>query len=254
MGISVLINTLNEEGRIKACIDSLRWADEIVVVDMFSDDSTADVASQMGCKVFSHQRMGFVEPARQFGIDQTTHDWVLILDADEMVSVETPRRLREIADGGVFSAVLLPRKNYWNGQFLKCCGWYPDAQLRFLKKSQTRFPKLIHHQPEVAGEVLCLPSSGPCYLVHDAVSSWSSRFEKLARYGRFSADAMDQKGRKVGIYGIFTRTILSFLLNFLVKGGVFRGQMGLFLSMERAFATFVKYVCLWEIRSHNGRA
>jgi glycosyltransferase involved in cell wall biosynthesis len=129
MGISVLINTLNEEVRIKACIDSLTWADEIVMVGMLSDDSTAKVASQMGFKVFSHPRMGFVEPARQFGIDQTTNEWVLILDADDMVSVETPKRLREIADGGVFSAVLLPRKNYWNGLFLKCCGCFGSASV-----------------------------------------------------------------------------------------------------------------------------
>jgi glycosyltransferase involved in cell wall biosynthesis len=253
-GISVLINTLNEAKNIRACVESVRWADEVIVVDMQSDDDTVDLARQMGCKVFPHNRMGFVEPARQFGILQTSNEWVLILDADEIVSEKTPIKLKEIVKSGTISGVKLPRKNLWKGYFLNCCGWYPDSQLRFLRKSHSTFPKLIHHQPEVNGEILSLPSSGEHFLIHNAVLSWSSRLEKLARYGNFSAEAMYQKGRRIGVIGILSRTFSSFIVNYFIKGGIFRGKLGLFLSMERACATFMKYTSLWEMCSNDKSA
>lgn len=254
VGISVLINTLNEAENIRFCVESVKWADEIIVVDMQSDDATADLARQMGCKVYTHERMGFVEPARQFGVCKTSHDWVLILDADERVSEKTHHKLREIARSAKSSGIVLPRKNYWKGRFLNCCGWYPDSQLRFLRKTHSKFPALIHHQPEVQGEIVSLPANGECFLIHDAVVSWASRLEKLARYGKFSADAMKRKGRSIGVLGIFVRTTTAFVVNYFIKGGVLQGWLGLFLSMERACATFMKYTCLWEMRSNDKNA
>lgn len=253
-GISVLINTLNEADKIRICVESVRWADEVIVVDMESDDGTADLARGMGCKVFNHKRMGYVEPAREFGVQQTSFDWILILDADETVSEKTPAKLREVAQAGSASGVKLPRKNHWKGRFLKCCGWYPDRQLRFLRKMDSKFSTLIHHQPEVQGEIVSLPADGEFFLIHDAVLSWASRLEKLARYGKFSSDAAKQKGRSVGVFGVFARTVAAFVVNYLFKGGIFQGELGLFLSMERACATFMKYTCLWEMRSNDENA
>jgi hypothetical protein len=191
--------------------------------------------------------MGFVEPARQFGVLQATHEWILILDADEKVSEKAPKKLREIAQQGNLSGVKLPRKNHWKGRFLDCCGWYPDSQLRFLRKSHSRFPKLIHHQPEVDGEIATLPANGEHFLIHDAVVNWSGRLEKLARYGKFSAEAMTKKGKTTGVAGIFLRTFFTLLINYFIKGGFLHGELGLFLSMERACGTFMKYTCLWEM-------
>lgn len=252
--ISVLINTLNEADRIRSCVESLRWADEVVVVDMQSTDGTDELARDLGCKVFTHQKMGYVEPARHFGVANTSNEWVLILDADETVSEATPSKLHEIIQFEQFSGVRIPRKNYWRGKFLNCCGWYPDAQLRFMRKSRSRFPTLIHHQPEVEGEILSLPADGEHFLVHDAVSSWASRFEKLARYAKFSAEAMSQKGRSIGVVGVFLRTIFAFTVNYLIKGGILQGELGLFLSLERACATFMKYSCLWETQRDDGNS
>lgn len=250
-GISVLINTLNEADKIRACVESVRWADEIVVVDMQSHDGTAEMARELGCKVFIHDRMGFVEPARQFGVSHTLHDWVLVLDADETVSEPTHLVLKNILKRGDVSGVKLPRKNHWKGQFLNCCGWYPDSQLRFVRKSHSQFPKLIHHQPEVNGTILTLPANGDCFLIHDAVLSWSTRLEKLARYGKFSAEGLTQRGRSTGVLGILGRSISAFVINYFVKGGILRGKFGLFLSMERACATFIKYTCLWEMSDND---
>ena len=246
-GISILINTLNEFHNLRACVESVKWADEILVVDMESTDGTVELATELGCKVLTHPRMGLVEPARQFGALQTSNEWVLILDADETVSEETSQRLREIALAENVSGVRIPRKNHWKGRFLRCCGWYPDTQLRFIRKGHSQFSKIIHHQPEVNGKVITLPSDGNCFLIHKAVTSWSARLEKLARYGRFSADALTQKGRRIGAKGIFVRAVSTFLVNYLLKGGFLNGQLGLFLSMERACASFMKYTSLWDV-------
>jgi glycosyltransferase involved in cell wall biosynthesis len=250
-GISILINTRNEFHNLRACVESVKWADEILVVDMESEDGTPELARELGCRVLTHERMGFVEPARQFGASQTSNEWVLVLDADERVSEKTEHKLREIAQSAEVAGVKIPRKNHWKGRFLDCCGWYPDTQLRFLRKSRSCFPKLIHHQPEVTGKIQSLPPQGDHFLIHDTVTSWSARFEKLAKYGKFSADAMLEKGRSIGVTGIFLRVVFTFLANYLLKGGFLRGELGLFLSMERACASFMKYTSLWEL--HHDR-
>jgi glycosyltransferase involved in cell wall biosynthesis len=254
LGISVLINTRNECHNLRACVESVKWADEILVVDMESEDGTPELARELGCRVLTHERMGFVEPARQFGASHTSYEWVLILDADETVSERSEQMLRQISRSSEVAGVKLPRKNHWKGRFLDCCGWYPDSQLRFLRKSCAHFPKLIHHQPEVVGVIQTLPPDGDHFLIHDAVPSWSARFEKLARYGRFSADAMLERRRTVGVVGIFFRVLFAFLAHYLLKGGFLKGELGLFLSMERACASFIKYTSLWEVCRDDPRA
>ncbi len=88
MKISVLINTFNEERNIKNCLESVSWADEIIIVDMYSDDKTVDIAKNYTDKIYYFERMGYADPARQFALKKATHEWVLIVDADEMVPLE----------------------------------------------------------------------------------------------------------------------------------------------------------------------
>ncbi|PYU89881.1 MAG: glycosyltransferase family 2 protein, partial [Acidobacteria bacterium] len=111
--ISVVVNTLNEEKNLPYALRSVRsWVDEIVVVDMHSQDRTVEIAREYGAKVYSHEPMGFVEPARAFAVAQAGGDWILILDADEVVPLLLSRRLREIARRDEADVVTLPRLNY----------------------------------------------------------------------------------------------------------------------------------------------
>ncbi|MGH9356058.1 MAG: glycosyltransferase family 2 protein, partial [Terriglobia bacterium] len=126
--ISVVINTFNEEKNLPYALRSVQtWADEIIVVDMHSEDRTVEIARQFGAKVYFHERMGFVEPARAFAIGQASGDWIMVLDADEIVPEPLSRKLIEIAHGdeGV-DAARLPWVNYLLGAAIRHTGWGPS--------------------------------------------------------------------------------------------------------------------------------
>ena len=132
--ISVVINTFNEEKNIKGCLESVKWVDEIVVVDMYSDDRTVQIVQDYTDKIFMHKRVGHVEPARNFAISKATGDWVLVLDADERVPRSLATKLKQIVrenPHGV-SAVSFPRKNVFFNKWIRHTGWWPDYKRRFL--------------------------------------------------------------------------------------------------------------------------
>lgn len=246
--ISVIINTLNEAHNIQSCVESVRWADQIIVVDMMSDDDTAEIASKLGCEVYQHRREGYVEPARHFAVSKARNQWVFILDADERCSKALSDWMQTELSAQGFSAYRIPRRNYLRKTWLKCCGWYPDEQLRLLLKDKATFSTVIHRAPEIEGPILNLPTSGEACLQHHAVPSLKDRFEKLVRYGQIAADAQAERGKSVSGAGVFLRVIWAFCSAYFLKGGIFNGSLGVVLSLERAMSTFIKYAFLWEQR------
>jgi len=244
--ISVIINTLNEAHHIQGCVESVRWADQIIVVDMMSDDSTAEIAAKLGCEVYSHIREGYVEPARQFAVSKARNSWVLILDADERCSEALSLWIKTALPTQDFSAFRIPRRNYLKQTWLKCCGWYPDEQLRLLLKENAIFSKIIHRAPEIRGEIHTLPANGEVCLHHHAIPSLRDRFEKLVRYGQIAADGLAEQGKTISCVSLFFRVIWSFCGAYFFKGGILNGSLGLVLSLERATSTCIKYTFLWE--------
>lgn len=244
--VSVVINTLNEAARITNCLESVRWADEIVLVDMMSDDHTAEKALELGCAVYRHDRMGYVEPAREFAVSKTRNDWVLILDADETCSQGLRDWIVDKLAASDYAAVAIPRRNYMNGCWIRCCGWYPDRQVRLLRKSCATFSKEIHQSPRIDGRTLEIPASSTACIEHAAVVSMSERLAKLAIYSEISAQFAFEHGRTCSASMLLLRTLWAFVSSYLLRGGLFAGSLGLVLSLERANATFMKYVCLWD--------
>ena len=176
--VSVVVNTLNEEANLPGCLESLRWAGEIVVADMHSDDRTAEIARQFGCRVFKCERAGYVEPARNFALAQAKHPWALVVDADERVS---PGLATWIATGLEITsaaAFRIPRRNFYKQRWITCCGWFPDKQLRLFRRERVRYSDRIHRAPEVNGPVVTLPLRGEAYLAHHSFDSWEARVEK----------------------------------------------------------------------------
>jgi glycosyltransferase involved in cell wall biosynthesis len=249
--VSVIINTLNEEEQIKGCVESVRWADQIVVVDMFSDDSTAQIAAKLGCEVHSHKREGYVEPARAFAVSKALHPWVLILDADERCSDALSRWIQSELSSQKSSAFRIPRRNYLHKSWLKCCGWYPDSQLRLLLKDKATFSNIIHRAPQIEGDVFDIPSGGELCLHHLAVPSLNNRFEKLVRYGQIAADSLAGRGKTISGAGLFLRVFWSFFSAYFLKAGFLNGTLGVVLSLDRAMATFIKYAFVWESSNRN---
>ena len=150
--ISVVINTFNEEKNIERAIESVEWADEILVCDMYSDDDTAVIAKKLGAKIIFHKRVGFVEPARNMAISKAEGDWVLVLDADEEIPSELAGKIREIiSKDGVVTHVEIPRKNIIFGKALNASMWWPDYNTRLFKKNSLTWGNRIHSKPKTEG-------------------------------------------------------------------------------------------------------
>src|SRR3990172_3972926 len=164
-GVSALVITLNEEENIRQCLESVAWADEIVVVDALSEEGTVEVSRQFTDKVYLSAWRGF--PAqRNFGLERTTGEWILILDEEERVTPEVKEEIlaciaRADQDGVV--AYRIPRKNYFSGRWLRWGGAYPDRQVRLIRRGKGRYNDLpLHEHLLVDGSVAHL--SG--HLVH----------------------------------------------------------------------------------------
>ncbi len=118
-GISVIVHTFNEERNIRNCLESVKWADEIVIIDMYSEDRTVEIARGYTDKIYFFERKGYADPARQFGVDQASFKWILVVAADEMVPKRLSQRLKEIVEKDEADVVYILRKNYFFGKLLE---------------------------------------------------------------------------------------------------------------------------------------
>jgi len=246
--VSVVINTLNEEARLPGCLESLRFSDDIVVADMHSEDRTAAIAAQFGCRVAVCPRAAFVEPARNFALAQARHSWVLVVDADERVSPGLVAWMAAHLEATRAAGVRIPRRNFYRGRWLTFCGWFPDAQLRLVRRERVRYSDRIHRAPDVDGDILALPVYGDAFLSHLVFDTWESRIAKDNKYSTLSAQSLAREGRRIGAAGLLGRTAGAFLNAYLLQGGFRRGTLGVALAWERAFATYLKYAKLWELQ------
>jgi glycosyltransferase involved in cell wall biosynthesis len=251
--VSAVVNTRNEEANLPGCLESLRWADEIVVVDMHSEDRTVAIASDFGCHVVQHPLTDYVEPARNFGLAQARNSWVLVVDADEQASPGLASWIGEALEATTAAAFRIPRRNFYGQQWITCCGWFPDAQLRLMRRERARYSGRIHRAPEVEGLVADLPPRGEAYLAHFGFGSLEARIEKDNKYSSISARTLAEDGRRIGAGGLLARTGWAFLTAYLLQGGIRYGALGVILAWERACATFLKYGKLWELQRGSTR-
>ncbi|MBX7192351.1 MAG: glycosyltransferase family 2 protein [Sandaracinaceae bacterium] len=257
--ISVVVNTLNEEKNLPASLGSVRaWADEIIVVDMHSDDRTREVAEALGAKVFLHERMGFVEPARAFALSKTSSDWILILDADELVLAPLAERLASVAREGRDDAVRIPRLNYMMGKPLRYTGWGPasDAQLRFFRRGMLGTTDQIHGllQRRPGARVSTLPVRDGLALVHFNYVDLAQFVEKMNRYTTVEAKQAAERGERGSIPGSALRASWEFVDRYVFKRGFLDGWRGFYLSALMAAYRVSTAAKLREIRSGAGRA
>lgn len=223
--IGVVINTFNASEHLPRVLESLKGFDDLVVVDMFSDDDTVEIARRAGARVFSFMRCNFCEPARQAAINASACEWVLVVDADEEVTPQLARFLRKlIAEPNPPMALRIPRRNFFMDREMKCL--YPDYVTRFARRDNIRWPKEIHSSPIVEGEVRSIPERHrELALVHLERNTIQSRMEKIDRY-------TDQEVARRG-YHDYTplqkalKPAMRFIRSYLLKGGFRDGKAGL---------------------------
>lgn len=245
--ISVVINTRNEQKNLPRALVSVRQlADEIVVVDMESEDKTVEIARKAEAKVYFYKKVGYVEPARNFAISKATGDWVLVLDADEEISESLAKKLKKIAKNPQADFYRLPRKNIIFGKWIKHSGWWPDYNIRFFKKEAVVWNEVIHSVPMTQGEGIDLPQEEDFAIIHHNYQSVSQFLERMIRYTEIQAKFLVKDGYKFSWQDLLRKPIGEFLNRFFANEGYKDGVHGLALSLLQSFSELVLYLRLWE--------
>lgn len=257
--VTVVINTLNEERNLPFALRSVSsWAGEIVVCDMHSDDRTVEIARAHGAKVCFFERVGFADPARAFAIGQASHEWVFVLDADELV----PRPLSEDIASLVASAradvFRVPRLNYLLGVPLQHLGWGPDrdGQLRLFKKSAVEVTSQIHDffhvRPDARVETLKYAEGHG--IVHFNYIDLNHFIEKLNRYASIEAKQAFERGEKASFPRAVVAAGREWLNRYLRNGGYREGWRGLYLTAMMSMYRLATYGKLTELQTGNAEA
>ncbi len=250
--LSVIVITKNEEGNIRECLESVRWASEVVVVDGGSVDSTVEIATSMGAKVHIRPWEGY-GAAKNFALSQCTGAWVLWLDADERVTDSLAGEMQSIVGKGVgdFAGYEVARRAYFLNRWIKHCGWYPGYVLRLFKRETGRFTEdRVHERLEVRGIVGHLQSD----LLHYTDPNLHHYFEKFNRYTSLGAEEMVDKGKNFGIADLIFRPIWVFIRMYMIRRGFLDGIQGFILCVLSAAYVFTKYAKLWELSLYGKRS
>jgi len=248
--ISAVVIALDERRNIAACLESLRWADEIVVVDSGSADGTPEIARQFTDKVFGVPWKGF-GPQKQAAVERATHDVVLNVVCDQRVTSELAKEIEEILSGpGMAAAYTVPRRTFLGGKEIRHCGWYPDRTTRLFDRARARFSTdLVHERVEVSGETA--PLMG--HLLHYPFSGIGEMIPKIDRYSDLSARQMFERGRRCGILDLTLRPAFAFLKTYLLRLGFLDGVEGVVISATTSWLVFAKYAKLRELERSSGK-
>ncbi len=244
--ISAVVNTWNEAKNLAACLDSLDFVDEIIVVDMDSTDSTKKIAKQYTDKVYNHPYVGYVEPARNFAIAKAAGPWVLIVDVDERIPRSLSSKLVDIANNDEADFVRVPRKNLVFGQWLKYSRWWPDYNIRFFKKGYVEWQDAIHRPPITTGQGINLEADPEFALLHHHYTSLDEYLERMIRYSNQQAKELLAEGYKFSLTDLISKPIGEFLSRFFAGEGYKDGLHGLILAVLQAFSTFIVYLKVWQ--------
>src|SRR2546425_5326131 len=245
--IKAVVITKNEERNITACLESLKWVDEIIVVDAESTDHTVELAKVYTPKVFVRPWLGF-GPQKNFAMQQASADWILIVDADERVSDELREEIQALLQKpGPAIAFQVPRRNFYYGRWVKWGGTYPDYQIRLFRRGTARYNDVrIHENLIVNGKTGTLNG----YLDHYTEARLDEHFTKFDLYTTLAAQEKSKSRSVVRWSDLAFRPVVTLLKTYLLKQGFRDGIHGLIISVFASMYTFVKYAKLWELTQH----
>ncbi len=247
MKISTVINTYNEEKNIDRCLESVKkFSDEIVVVDMYSSDKTAEIAKKHGAKIFFHEHTKYVEPARNFALSKATGDWLFLIDADEELSDSLASELKKISQKDKVDFVQIPRKNIIFGKWIEHSRWWPDLLVRFFRKGKVKFSNKIHVPPTTQGEGLILAAKEENAIIHHNFQTISQFIERLNRYSDIQAEEKILQGEKFDQISLITKPSNEFFSRFFAGEGYKDGIHGLVLALLQSFSELVVVLKVWE--------
>ncbi|MCK4546886.1 MAG: glycosyltransferase family 2 protein [Candidatus Eisenbacteria sp.] len=243
--VTVLVPTFNEEGNLRDCLESVKWADEILLVDCGSTDRTLEIAREYGARILRHPYENSAAQ-KNWAIPQATHDWVLVVDADERVTPELQVEISRIARNTTVSrpGYWIRRRNFFLGREIRYCGWQRDRVLRLFEKDEGRYEsRRVHAEIQ-----LCRAGVLHGSLLHYSYRTLGDYLTKADRYASWGVGDLLEAGKRTGPVGILGHAAFRFVKMYLLQRGFLDGAHGLVLSVLGSFTVFLKYAKLWEMR------
>jgi glycosyltransferase involved in cell wall biosynthesis len=240
-GLSAIIITRNEAANIGACLDSIAFCDERIVVDCGSDDDTITIAKEKGAHVTTHAWQGF-GPQKNFALSLATGDWVLSIDADERVTPELADAIGKAITGGKADGYEIRRRTRFLGQEMLQSRLFPDYILRLFRRGRARFTDALVHEGLICdGHVARLPQT----LLHDPVLRLEDALSRVDRYSTASADMLLAKGRRVSFATGIAHGIWMFFRIYILRLGFLDGPVGLLFAVANAEGSYYRYMKAW---------
>lgn len=252
MKLTVTVITYNESEHIAAALDSVAWADEIIVVDSGSTDGTAEIARGKACRVIVRPWPGYSDQ-KNFAADQASNDWVLSMDADERVTPALASEIREVLQRGPeVSGYRIKRVSRYLGRWIRTTDWFPDYQLRLYNRHAGRWNGLRIHESFRLTQGTPGRLSGE--MEHYAYRDISHHLQKIDTYTTLIADQWVADGRRTSPAAIVLHPAFAFFRNYILRRGVLDGTTGLIISMLNSYYVFLKLAKLWERQRRAARA
>lgn len=248
--LSVTVITKNEAGNIEACLRSVLFADQVVVLDSGSTDDTVQIARSMGAEVsISPDWQGFgIQKNRALGLANS--DWVLSLDADERVTPELQAEIRAALKAPAFDVYSFPRLSSYCGQYMCHSGWYPDRVTRLFRRHAAQFSDdLVHEKIMTSSKVGKLRSP----LLHESFRSFEAVLDKVNRYSTAGAQILLNRGKTGSLGTALGHGLWTFIRTYFLRLGFLDGRMGLVLAISNAEGTYYRYLKLWLLHQDASR-
>ncbi len=246
--LSVIIIAKNEAANIRACIDAVLWADEIVVVDSGSTDDTANIAREMGTQVYEHADWPGFGSQKNRALGYASNEWVFSIDADERVTPELRAEIEQVLVKAEADGYFCPRLSQFCGKFIRHSGWYPDYVLRLFRRGAGRFSEsLVHESVLLEGKTVRLNNP----LLHYSYLSVADVERKVAHYSTAAAQQMYESGKRASLTGALLSGGWAFLRTYLMRLGVLDGVAGWGIARMNARTTFLKYRKLAALNAAN---
>ena len=243
--LSVIIITKNEAPHIGRCLESVSWADEIIVLDSGSQDDTVSICRQYTDKVYETDWPGF-GVQKQRALDKATGDWVLSIDADEIVTAELRAEIEQALQQNKFHGYEIPRLSSYCGRQMRHGGWWPDYVLRLFRRNAGHFSDaVVHEKIIVEGKVGRLISP----FLHDTAVNLEEILRKMNSYSSLGAQMLYEKGVRASISKAVFKGLWTFIRTYWIKAAFLDGHQGLMLSISNAEGTYYKYLKLMELQN-----
>ena len=242
--VSAVLITRNAAAVLDSCLESLRFADEIVIVDSASSDATLEIAARHGARVVNKEWLGFGRQ-KQFAVDQAKHDWVLCIDSDERVSPELAQSIRKALAAPVSSVYRMARRNRFLGRWLSHGEGYPDWRPRLFNRLNARWSDDLVHEKVIYAVT---PGTLQGDLLHDSSDDLATYLDRQNRYTTLAARQAYELGRSAGVFHLLLSPVVRFFKFYILRLGFLDGVPGLLHISIGCMNSYLKYAKLLELR------